>query len=86
MLVGKKISQPKQLGGLGFRTARETNICLLGKLVWDMVQSSPKLWVQLLSDRYVIGLNALFALARPSVCFFLSSILHARDVHKDGFS
>lgn len=51
-----------------------------------MVQSSPKLWVQLLSDRYAMGVNTLLASAGPSVSFIWSSILHARDVLKDGFS
>jgi len=48
-----KVSSPKNLGGLGIRTTRETNTSLLGKLVWDMVQSSNKLWVRLLSNKYV---------------------------------
>jgi len=39
----KKISLPKNLGGLGVRAAREANTSLLGKLVWDMVQSTNKL-------------------------------------------
>jgi hypothetical protein len=49
-LVGwEKIAKPKIMGDLGIRTARRTNVCLLGKLVWDMIQHSTKLWVQLLS-------------------------------------
>lgn len=42
-LGGIKFLDRKKLGGLGISTARETNICLLGKLVWDMVQYSKKL-------------------------------------------
>lgn len=39
-LVGwNKIAHPKHLGGLGIRPAREANISLLGKLVWELVQS-----------------------------------------------
>ncbi|GAU45207.1 hypothetical protein TSUD_139120 [Trifolium subterraneum] len=55
-LVGwEKITRPKRCGGLGIRPARDANISLLGKLVWDMVQTSRKLWVDLLSSKYVDG-------------------------------
>ncbi|MCI33774.1 RNA-directed DNA polymerase (Reverse transcriptase) [Trifolium medium] len=48
-LVGwDKIAPPKIQGGLGIRPAREASICLLEKIVWDMAQSSNKLWVDLL--------------------------------------
>lgn len=43
-LVGwSKIARPKFLGGIGIKPAREANVCLLGKLVWDWVQSFDKL-------------------------------------------
>lgn len=32
---------------------REANIALLGKLVWDLHSNSKKLWVSLLSNKYV---------------------------------
>jgi hypothetical protein len=47
----EKIARPKKHGGLGIRQAREANSCLLGKLVWDLVQSNDKLWVRLLSNK-----------------------------------
>jgi hypothetical protein len=50
----RTVTTPKQLGGLGLRTARDTNICLLGKLVWDLVQSTDKLWVRLLSTNTLV--------------------------------
>jgi len=86
-LVGwNKISRPKNQGGLGIRTARETNICLLGKLVWDLLQSSPKLWVDLLSNRYVYGHNILHATSHPKDSPTWSSIMHAKNALKDGFT
>ena len=40
-LVGwNKIARPKHLGGLDIRSAQDANICLLGKLVWDLVQNN----------------------------------------------
>ena len=44
---------------MGIRTAIEANTSLLGKLVYDMVQSSSKLWVNLLSSKYSGGKNIL---------------------------
>jgi len=45
-LVGwEKIIKPKDSGSLGIRAARITNTSLLGKLVWDIMHSSNKLWV-----------------------------------------
>jgi hypothetical protein len=51
-----------------------------------MVQSSKKLWVDILSDRYVAGSNILHATAHSSDSITWSSILRARNVLKDGFS
>jgi hypothetical protein len=81
-----KIARPKYHGGLGIRTAREANICLLGKLVWDLFQSSPKLWVDLLSNRYTSGSKFLYATAHPKDSSTWSSIIHAKNALKDGYS
>jgi len=85
-LVGwYKIARPKYQGSLGIRTTRETNICLLGKLIWDMIQSS-KLWVDLLSNRYVVGPKTLHASTHPRDSPTCYSIMQAKNVLNDGFS
>jgi hypothetical protein len=81
-----KIARPKQRGGLGVRPAREANISLLGKLVWDMVQSSRKLWVDLFSSKYIAGPNFLLSSTPSSSSSTWSSIIRAKDILKDGFS
>ncbi|GAU45928.1 hypothetical protein TSUD_100050 [Trifolium subterraneum] len=86
-LVGwNKIACPKNLGGLGIRPARESNNSLLGKLVWDMVQSSNKLWVNLLSNKYVVGPAILHSNSHSTASHTWSSIIHAKNVLKDDFS
>ncbi|CAJ2643293.1 unnamed protein product [Trifolium pratense] len=86
-LVGwDKIARPKIQGGLGIRPAREANICLLGKLVWDMVQSSNKLWVDLLSKKYTSGPAILHTNGFPNASPTWSSIIRAKNILKDGFS
>ena len=44
----------------------QSNICLLEKLVWDLIQSSDKLWVNLLSNKHAAGRNVLQANASSS--------------------
>lgn len=84
MVSWDKISQPKKLGGLGIRSTREANTAMLGKLVWDMHCNSHKLWVQMLSHKYV-----------KDGCFFYTTlhygspiwnaIFKAKEDLKEGF-
>ncbi|GAU25827.1 hypothetical protein TSUD_30910 [Trifolium subterraneum] len=86
-LVGwNKIARPKQCGGLGIRPTKEANISLLEKHVWDMVQSSSKLWVDLLSSKYTAGKNLLLTSNPSSGSSTWSSIIRAKDILKEGFS
>jgi len=81
----KKITTPKRLAGLGIRMARNANTCLFGKLVWDMVQSTNKLWVNLLSSKYTEGSHILHANAASSSSPSWASIIRAKDVLKNGY-
>jgi len=82
----KKIASPKQNGGLGIRAAREANTSLLGKLVWNLVQKTDKLWVNLLSNNYTSGLDFLFYdSARHNSSPTWSSIIRAKNVLRDGY-
>ena len=81
-----KVTTPKHLGGLGIRTAREKNTSLLGKLVWDMVQSSNKLWVHLLSNKYIGGQNFLQASIQTTSSSSWSSIIRAKNILNHGYS
>lgn len=49
------VTLPRSHGGLGVCQAREANISLLGKLVWDTMHRPDKLWVQLVRDKYMDG-------------------------------
>jgi hypothetical protein len=82
----EKITKPKIMGGLGIRSARNTNICLLGKLVWDMVQHSRKLWVQLLSHKYSTVPHFLLANAQPSSSSTWAATIRTKNILSDGYS
>jgi hypothetical protein len=81
-----KVTRPKYLGGLGIRAARDANICLLGKLVWDIVQSTNKLWVNLLSNKYAVGSHIFHANTNSSSSPSWSSIIRAKDVLKNRYN
>lgn len=48
----KNMAKPKELGGLNLRHISTFNTALLGKLVWDFIHNSNKLWVKFLLDLY----------------------------------
>jgi len=85
LLNWKKVTAPKSLGGLGIRTARNANTYLLGKLVWDMVQSTDKLWVNLLSTKYTVGSCILHANATSNSSPSWASIIRAKNVLKNEY-
>ena len=47
------VTRPRINGGLGVRETRFRNISLLGKLIWHLLNSPGKLWVQMLPNKYV---------------------------------
>lgn len=53
MVKWSTITKPRKLGGLGVRTARIQNVSLLGKLVWEILNNSNKLWVSIFNSVYV---------------------------------
>ncbi|CAJ2670486.1 unnamed protein product [Trifolium pratense] len=84
-LVGwQKISCPKRCGGLGIRAARDMNTSLLGKLVWDLLQDSDKLWVRVLSDKYISGTRILSSDTLSGSSTW-NSIMKAKNVLRTGF-
>jgi len=83
----KQVASPKLTGGLGIRAARDANTVLLGKLVWNMVQTTDKLWVNIISRKYTNGSKFLFdASGQHHSSPTWSSIIHARNVLKSGYS
>jgi len=80
-----KVTSPKSVGGLGIRTTRDANTSLLGKLVWDMVQSTNKLWVKILSTKYASGPSILQATASNTSSPTWSSIIKAKNILHSGY-
>lgn len=83
MVSWAKITQPRRRG-LGVRTARNQNVALLGKLVWDLLHSPHKLWVSILKAFYVKDGDFFKAYSRKGSLVWVS-ITKAFVELKDGF-
>ncbi|CAN1173743.1 Putative ribonuclease H protein At1g65750 [Linum perenne] len=53
LLAWDSICRPKDQGGLGLRKARELNQAYLMKLGWTILNSPDKLWVQVMTNKYL---------------------------------
>lgn len=77
------VTQPMRSGGLVF-IQLGTDISLLWKHVWDILQNQHKLWVQLLSSKYQQGSNILGASSLASASYTWNSILKTVTAIKSG--
>ena len=71
------VANPRKYGGLGIRRARLANITPLGNLVWAFLASPQKLWVQILSSKYLKGQLILHATAKGINSVIWKTILKA---------
>lgn len=75
---------PKNLGGLGIRDMHLTNSGLLGKLVWTLLHERDKLWVQVLTHKYIQ--HSLWrSTNRRSSSLIWRSIVKAIEALREGF-
>ena len=47
-----KVCRPKEVGGLGFKKAKEMNLALMTKLAWEIVNKPKTLWVRVMRNKY----------------------------------
>lgn len=79
------LNQPRRSGGLGVRvTCLGQNILVLGKLIWEILQGSNKLWVQVITSRYLAG-RSIFQAASKKGSLTWNSIVKALTHLQDGF-
>lgn len=72
-------------GGLGVQDVSLSNLTLLGKLVWDILQDSHKLWVLVICHKCLSWMHILNDIARPGASSFRRGLLKARDLLRGGF-
>lgn len=78
------LTTPKNLRGLGIRDTRLTNLALLGKLVWSLFHERDKLWVQVLTHKYIQG-SIWNTKSKGSSSIIWRSIPKAIEALGDGF-
>nr|KYP76161.1 Putative ribonuclease H protein At1g65750 [Cajanus cajan] len=77
------LTRPRKEGGLGVCIARNKNISLLGKLIWDLVHHTDKLWVRVVMAKYR-DRNVASLLQRPG-SYVLTSLRRAFEELRPGF-
>lgn len=79
-----KMFRKKKHGGLGVRVARYQNVALLGKNIWELLNSNDKLWVDMLKDIYVQNGNVFSAMNKRGSPTW-NSIVRAWKYLESGF-
>ncbi|XP_031124326.1 uncharacterized protein LOC116027040 [Ipomoea triloba] len=54
----EEVIKPKNVGGLGIRSAKEMNLAFMAMLGWQIVTNSDSLWVKVLKEKYAHGRTA----------------------------
>ncbi|KAL9308986.1 putative RNA-directed DNA polymerase [Arabidopsis thaliana] len=80
----KRMVMSKKEGGMGFRDFENFNQALLGKQVWRILQTPDCLMTRMLKHRYFGDSNILHATIKPKASFVWKSLLHGRDLLKQG--
>lgn len=80
------LTLPKGLGGLGITAAKNTNISLLGKLVWSMINDDDKLWVKVLKDKYLGNSSIWSPYPCPTPSLIWRSLTKTASALQDGLA
>ena len=83
-LAWKRLTIPKNEGGLGFRDITSFNKAMLAKQAWRILQSPTSLLSRLLRGKYFETTNILNAGTGRKPSFIWRSILEGRDLLKQG--
>lgn len=80
------ITKERKDGGLGVREAATANTAVLGKSIWSLLHNPNKLWVQVVSHKYLRSASIMSVGTDSTASSFWRGLLKARDQLKDGFT
>lgn len=78
------VTSPKNKGGLGVRLTREANTSMLGKLVWQLHETSNKFWVEVMRNKYC-GTTPFIEVKKRQGSFTWNSIQKAKLALQEGY-
>lgn len=78
------VTNPLIVGGLDIRKLKIWNLCFMAKLGWRMLYSPMKLWVKILSSRYLKRSDFLSCHTSPSSSPLWKDILKGRSIVSRG--
>ena len=79
------VTKTKQLGGLGIRRARQTNMALIGKLVWRILNDQGGLWGNIIKHKYMQHRHGVSFDVSGRSSFVWKGITKAWDNLMEGF-
>lgn len=80
------MTSPRRFGGMGIRDTKMANIAMVGKLIWNLLHDKHKLWVQVLSHKYLANGSVWNAPHKANTSATWRSIAKVILVLRDGFS
>lgn len=81
---GSKLSNPKGMGGMGFKDFASFNLALLAKQFWRLISNPSSLWSKVLKGLYFPNKAALDAGRGAQPSWVWSSLLEGRNLLKEG--
>ena len=78
------ICSPKSEGGLGIKKMADMNKALVAKLTWEVVSNEDKIWVTVLTKKYVRNRNIMKIYMPKNASWASQSIFTCREVIKKG--
>lgn len=82
-LSWKKLTRPKNQGGLGLTDPKIFNRAMLAKLAWRFLKNGSSLWVRVLRGLYYNNEDVLNQKAKPSDSWAWRSLLEGVSTLKD---
>ena len=79
----KKLCNPKERGGMGFRDIHAFNLALLAKQAWRLIHQNHSLFFRVYKARYFPNCSFMEAELGNNPSYVWQSLLAARDIRKE---
>lgn len=80
----EKLTQPKDVGGLGFRDLYSFNMAMLAKQGWRLIQTPESLCARILKSKYFPNCSLLNSTTKSGCSYTLRSIMQGVQLLKEG--